>query len=276
MGTTPFLFVWILLDINAATGLSCYNCFNIPETSTCTQTITCPDGKRCLLLNTGGNLTLGCSDSSTCAVFTGTQIIGKRDVNGLKTHCCDQDLCNGQPASTTTTPEVCMDMNSAFCSSPIVQTSICSDPDLSLKWCRKTCGKCTTTTAAPTTTTSTTTTVPCIDNKPDLCSAPGANVFFCSDPARAVQYCQKTCNKCDLQPYTNTHTTLKSTTVKTTIKPSTTTSTTTTTTTTPPPWVCEDYDIAHCSDPEVKTLVCPDADLNYLCRKTCNKCEQSG
>ncbi|XP_062582866.1 integumentary mucin C.1-like, partial [Saccostrea cucullata] len=182
--------------------------------------------------------------------------------------------------TTTQTPEVCMDLNAAFCSTTSVQSSICSDPDLSVNWCRKTCGRCPTTT--------TTTSVPCVDNTPDLCSAPGADLVFCSDPARAVKYCQKTCNKCDIHLHQNTATPVRSTTATTTTTPTTTTTTPTTTTTTPttttttpttttsPPWLCEDYDVAHCADPEVKLLVCLDINLNYLCRKTCDLCEHKG
>ena len=51
---------------------------------------------------------------------------------------------------------------------------------------------------ATTTTTTTTTAVPCVDNQPDLCSAPGAETVFCSSLDRAVKYCQKTCNKCGM------------------------------------------------------------------------------
>ncbi|XP_061193002.1 integumentary mucin C.1-like [Saccostrea echinata] len=249
MWTTPFVFVWTILNINYAQGLSCYHCSNIADTRTCKQTVDCPDGK-------------------ACPVITSVPILGRRDGSGLKSYCCDQDLCNGGQTELTTTtiqtPEVCIDINTAFCSTTSVQASICSDPELSVTWCRKTCGKCPTTT--------TTTMVPCVDNNPDLCSAPGADLVFCSDPARAVKYCQKTCNKCGIHPHQNTTATVHSTTAKTTTTTPTTT-TSTTTTTTSPPWLCEDYDVAHCADPEVKTLVCPDTNLNYLCRKTCKLCE---
>lgn len=70
-----------------------------------------------------------------------------------------------------------------------------------------------------------------------------------------------------------TTTTRKTTPKPTTTTPKPTTTTSTTTTTTSPPWICEDYDVAHCSDPDVNTVVCADENLVYLCRKTCNRCE---
>uniref|UniRef100_K1PU35 Uncharacterized protein n=1 Tax=Magallana gigas TaxID=29159 RepID=K1PU35_MAGGI len=44
--------------------------------------------------------------------------------------------------TTTKTPDVCVDLNDAFCGATSVHDSICSDPDLSVNWCPKTCGKC--------------------------------------------------------------------------------------------------------------------------------------
>lgn len=49
-----------------------------------------------------------------------------------------------------------------------------------------------------TTTTTTTTALPCVDNQPAFCSAPGVDVVICSNLDRAVKYCQKTCNKCGM------------------------------------------------------------------------------
>nr|XP_022326482.1 zinc metalloproteinase nas-14-like [Crassostrea virginica] len=291
MPSTFSVFVWTLLNVHLVSGLSCYICGPISDPGTCTQTITCNDGDRCIFLNNGGNITLGgCTNDYTCSLIQplSSSIIGRRDSYGTPSYCCDRDLCNNGQSLTTTvkTPEVCVDLNHAFCSSTSVHDTICSDPDLSVNWCRKTCGKCPTTT-----TTTTTTAVPCVDNQPDLCSAPGAETVFCSSLDRAVKYCQKTCNKCDvhshqISPMMTTHkttTTTRKTTPKpntttpkpttTTPIPTTTTSTTTTTTTTSPPWICEDYDVAHCSDPDVNTVVCSDENLVYLCRKTCNRCE---
>lgn len=56
---------------------------------------------------------------------------------------CITFIPDGQSLTTTVkTPEVCVDLNHAFCSSTSVHDTICSDPDLSVNWCRKTCGKC--------------------------------------------------------------------------------------------------------------------------------------
>lgn len=49
-----------------------------------------------------------------------------------------------------------------------------------------------------TTTTTTTTALPCVDNQPAFCSAPGVDVVICANLDRAVKYCQKTCNKCGM------------------------------------------------------------------------------
>ncbi|XP_052673283.1 integumentary mucin C.1-like [Crassostrea angulata] len=290
MASTPFIFVWILLNIDLTEGLTCYQCVNIADPSACKQVAACFPGEHCLFLN-NGNITMSCADDLTCASLQSrpVDVIGRRNSNGAQSHCCNHDTCNdGRFLTTTTkTPDVCVDLNDAFCGATSVHDSICSDPDLSVNWCPKTCGKC------PTTTTTTTTALPCVDNQPAFCSAPGVDVVICSNLDRAVKYCQKTCNKCDVKPNTFVSLSqLPSTLYKTTAHPTTprittrsttttttstttepTTTTTTTTTTTSPPWICEDYDIAHCSDPEVKTLVCADDNLNYLCRKTCNICE---
>ncbi|XP_062570174.1 lymphocyte antigen 6D-like [Saccostrea cucullata] len=144
MWTPLFVIVWTILNIHSARGLSCYHCNNITDTRTCKQTVDCPDGKRCLYSNVGGNRILGCADDLSCP--TSVAILGRRDGSESNSFCCDQDLCNGGQAelatTTTQTPEVCMDLNAAFCSTTSVQSSICSDPDLSVNWCRKTCGRC--------------------------------------------------------------------------------------------------------------------------------------
>lgn len=106
---------------------------------------------------------------------------------------------------------------------------------------------------------------------PISCKYQKMNFFLKTDikPNTFVSKLPSTLYKTTANPTTPRITTRTTTT--TTTEPTTTT--TTTTTTTSPPWICEDYDIAHCSDPEVKTLVCADDNLNYLCRKTCNLCE---